>query len=60
MGRNSVAILEKMTSNNPHLDLVNVDVHTKYGKSLSIDSQDIGHKPNKDRITDRKNDGWTG
>ena len=28
-GRNSVKILQKMTGNNPKLDLVNVDVHTK-------------------------------
>ena len=28
-GRNSVKILRKMTGNNPKLDLVNVDVHTK-------------------------------
>ena len=30
-GRNSVKILGKMTGNNPKLDLVNVDVHTKFG-----------------------------
>ena len=27
--------------NNPKLDLVNVDVHTKFGQILSIRSQDI-------------------
>ena len=40
-GRNSVKILQKMTGNNPKLDLVNVDVHTKFGWILSIHSQDI-------------------
>ena len=42
--RNSVKILRKMTGNNPKLDLVNVDVHTKYGLILSIRSQDIERK----------------
>ena len=30
-----------MTANNPKLDLVNDDVHTKFGRILSICSQDI-------------------
>ena len=30
-GCNSVKILRKMTGNNPKLDLVNADVHTKFG-----------------------------
>ena len=47
-GRYSVKILRKMTGNNPKLDLVNVDVHTKYGKILSICSQDIERKRNSD------------
>ena len=33
-GCNSVKILQKMTGNNPKLDLVNVDVHTKFGRIL--------------------------
>ena len=33
-GRNFVKILQKMTGNNPKLDLVNVDVHTKFGRIL--------------------------
>ena len=45
-GRNSVKILRKMTGNNPKLDLVNVDVHTKFGQILSICSQDIERKRN--------------
>ena len=47
-GRNSVKILRKMTGNNPKLDLVNDDVHTKFGWILSIRSQDIEQKRNSD------------
>ena len=47
-GRNSVKILRKMTGNNPKLDLVNVDVHTKLGRILSIRSHDIERKRNPD------------
>ena len=49
-GHNSVKILQKMTGNNPKLDLVNVDhdVHTKFGRILSILSQDIERKQNSD------------
>ena len=45
---NSVKILRKMMGNNPKLDLVNVDVHTKSGQILSICSQDIERKRNSD------------
>ena len=45
-GRNSVKILRKMTGNFPKLDLVNVDVHTKFSRILSICSQDIERKQN--------------
>ena len=45
---NSVKILRKMTGNNPKLDLVNDDVHTKFGRILSIHSQDIERKRNSD------------
>ena len=37
-----------MTGNNPKLDLVNVDVHTKFGQILSIGSHDIEGKQNSD------------
>ena len=37
-----------MTDNNPKLDLVNVDVHTKFGQILLICSQDIEQKRNSD------------
>ena len=37
-----------MTDNNPKVDLVNVDVHTKFGHILSIQSQDIERKQNSD------------
>ena len=47
-GRNSVNILRKMTGNNPKLDLVNDDVHTKFCRILSIRSQDIERKRNSD------------
>ena len=47
-GRNSVKILRKMTGNNPKLDLVNADAHTKFGQILSIRSQDIERKRNSD------------
>ena len=47
-GRNSVKILQKLTDNNPKLDLVNVDVHTTFGQTLSIHSQDIERKRNFD------------
>ena len=47
-GRNSVKILQKMTGNNPKLDLVNIDVLTKFGRILSIRSQDIERKRNSD------------
>ena len=47
-GPNSVKILQKMTANNPKLDLVDVDVHTKFGQILSICSQDSERKRNSD------------
>ena len=37
-----------MMGNNPKLDLVNDDVHTKFGLILSISSRDIEQKPNSD------------
>ena len=47
-GHNSVKMMRKMTGNNPKLDLVNVNVHTKSGQILSIGSQDIERKRNYD------------
>ena len=47
-GHNSVKILQKMAGNNPKQDLVNADVHTKFGQILSIRSQDIERKQNTD------------
>ena len=43
-----------MTCNNPKLDLVNVDVHTKFGQILSIHSQDIKRKHQSRAITPSK------
>ena len=40
--------LRKITGNNPKLDLVNVDVQTKFGQILSNRSQDIERKQNSD------------
>ena len=37
-----------MMGNNTKLDLVNADVHTKFGRILSIRSQDIERKQNSD------------
>ena len=48
MGLYSIKILRKMTGNNPKLDLVNDEVHTKFGWILSIRSQDIERKQNSD------------
>ena len=47
-GHNSVKIKQKLKGNNPKLDLVNVDVHTKFGRILSMRSQDIERKQNSD------------
>ena len=43
-GRNSAANLRKMTLYNPNLDLIDVNVYTKFGQILSIGSQDIERK----------------
>ena len=48
-----------MTGNNPKLDLVNVDVHTKFGQILSSHSQDIERKRNVHGRTERRNHGFT-
>ena len=37
-----------MRGNNPKLDVVNVDVNTKYGQILSIHPQDTARKQNSD------------
>ena len=47
-GCKSIKILQKMTGNNPKLNLVNVDVQTKFGPILSIRFQDIERKRNSD------------
>ena len=43
-GRNPVANLRIMMFYNPNLDLVDDDVYTKFGKIMSIHSQDIKQK----------------
>ena len=51
-GESSIAPLFQsgaiMMGNNPKLDLVNDDVHTKSGRILSIQSQDIERKRNSE------------
>ena len=45
-GRNSVANLRNLTLYNPNLDIINVNVYTKFSSILSIGSQDIERKRN--------------
>ena len=45
-GRNSIANLRNLTLYNPNLDIINVNVFTKFGLFLSIGSQDIERKRN--------------
>ena len=45
--------------NNPKLDIVKVDVHTKFVQILSICSQDIEWKQNVHRMTEPRNHGIT-
>ena len=51
-GESSIAPLFQsgaiITGNNPKLDHVNVDMHTKFGRILSMHSQDIERKRNSD------------
>ena len=47
-GPNSVTNLQKMTLNNPNLDLVNINLYTKFGLIPTIRSQDIELKQNSD------------
>ena len=43
-GHNSVANLRNLMVYNPNVDTINVNVYTKFGLILSIDSQDIERK----------------
>ena len=47
-GRNSVANLQNLMLYNPNLEIINVNVYTKFGLILSIGSQDIERKYNSD------------
>ena len=47
-GHNSVANLQNSPLYNPNLDIINVNVCTKFGQILSIGSQDIERKRNSD------------
>ena len=46
-----------MMCNNPNLYLVSINAYTKFGKILSISSQDIEERQNYDGRMDRRNDG---
>ena len=39
-----------MMCNNPNLNLVNMNAYMKFGEILSICSQDIEQKPNKNDV----------
>ena len=45
-GRNAVANLPHLTLYNPILDIIKVNLYTKFGKILFIGSQDIERKQN--------------
>ena len=45
-GHNSFANLRNLTLYNPNLDIIYANVYTKFGKILSIGSQDIERKRN--------------
>ena len=47
-GRNSVENLRNLTLYNPNLDIINVNMYTKFSLILSIGSQDIERKRNSD------------
>ena len=47
-GRNTVVNLGKSKIYNTNVDLVNVNVYTKFGLNLSIRSRDVEQKPNSD------------
>ena len=47
-GHNSVANLRNLPLYNPNLDIINVNVYTKFGYILSMCSQDIERKRNSD------------
>ena len=48
-GHNFVTNLRKITSNNPKLDLVNINAHIKFHQVLSISSENIEQKLNFDK-----------
>ena len=47
-GRNSVANLQNLTLYIPNLDIISVNVYTKFSSILSIGSQDIEQKQSSD------------
>ena len=47
-GHNSVTNKQKITGNNPNLDIFNIKAYTKFGEILSICSPDFEWKQNSD------------
>ena len=45
-GPNCLTNLQKMTDNNPNIDLGSINSYIKFGQNLSICSQDIEQKQN--------------
>ena len=47
-GHNSVINLQKLSHNNPNLELVNINAYANFGQNPSICSQDTEWKQNSD------------
>ena len=58
-GHNSIINAWKIMYNNPNLDLVNINIYTKFGEIISICFQDIEPKWNENGWMDRRTDGQT-
>ena len=58
-GCNSVANLRNLTLYNPNLDLINVNVYTKFGLTLSLVLKILSGNENYDGKTERQKDRMT-
>ena len=45
-GHNTVTNVQKITANNPNIELVSINSYIKFGQNLSICSKDIERKQN--------------
>ena len=54
-GRNSVANLRNLKLYNPNLDLINVNMHTKFVKFCPLVLKILSGNENYDRITELRN-----